>query len=64
MSTPLSKNVKGLEVNMYDCTACPKCGSTYRAPFRRPDGLICECDDCGHREPWTAANGRPEEEAQ
>lgn len=44
------------EENMYGCRPCPKCGSKYRAPFRRgqwPEGaeFSIECDDCGFREP-------------
>lgn len=44
--------------NMYGCAPCPKCGSKYRAAFRKsggPDsgGLRIECDDCGHNE-WAA----------
>lgn len=37
--------------NMYGCAPCPKCASVYRAAYRRPTGLVIECDDCGHKEP-------------
>ena len=36
--------------NMYGCAPCPKCGSIYRAAYRRAAGLVVECDDCGHKE--------------
>lgn len=56
MSTP--------KKNMYGCLPCPKCGSTFRASYRRPvfkdphpkdaapGGSLrtIECDDCGFKE--------------
>ena len=37
--------------NMYGCEPCPKCGSEYRAPYKKSDGTISiECDDCGFKE--------------
>jgi hypothetical protein len=48
MSAPMDLREDGTLRNMYDCTACPKCGSTYRVPFA--ETIIC--DDCGHHEPW------------
>lgn len=52
------RNRDGLVVNMFDCTACPKCKSPFRYPFPQesPD---CRCDDCGYVEMWSAINGKP-----
>jgi ribosomal protein S27E len=61
MSMPLYTNDRGLLVNMYDCTVCPKCGSTYRCVFNNEPDTV-QCDDCGHKETYTPANGRREEE--
>ncbi len=42
------------ERNMFGCSPCPKCRSTFRAPYRMhkgteaPDGMLfVVCDDCG-----------------
>jgi ribosomal protein L37AE/L43A len=64
VSAPLYKSASGLMLNMYDCTPCPKCGSTYRTPYKRSGMLVCECDECNFKEPWTAANGRPESDVE
>ncbi len=50
------------DVNMYDCTPCPKCGSRFRYPTqavhpKHPSAVIC--DDCGHVEPQGPDSYRP-----
>lgn len=37
--------------NLYGCLPCPKCGSVYRCPYDRAEGLVVECDECGLVEP-------------
>ena len=59
MKDRMFRNEEGRLVNMYDCTACPRCEGEYRYPFR---GEVV-CDDCGHSERWTLENGKPKEEA-
>jgi len=38
------------QANMYGCQPCPKCGSLYRASYKRPDDLWIECDECGYKQ--------------
>lgn len=37
-----------LGANMYGCMPCPKCGSKYRAAYRKT--ITVDCDDCGFKE--------------
>jgi len=56
--TKWSPTDDGTGHNMYGCTPCPKCGSKYRAVFKKnrkrdeaPEDLgFISCDDCGYEE--------------
>lgn len=39
--------------NLYGCKLCPKCGSKYRAGFKKRGRLLIECSDCGLKVPAT-----------
>lgn len=56
MSAPTYTDSQGMVRNMYDCPACPGCGSMHRDPGTVRDvraGIRrILCGDCGHTEPW------------
>jgi hypothetical protein len=45
--------------NLYGCLPCPSCGGVHRAPYVKEitGKHTVECDDCGHVEPGSFAEG-------